>query len=216
MGHKHSFQDCLLELIVYLSKKKYHLCEYDRDKVTAYFSTVSSGGILVKGDIDMAELREGQFFNVGAAFKTQSGNPATYEAGSVAWTSSDPSVASVEVNPDNELQAKVSGVNGSANGSAVIEFRADGDPDADQTRELIATLAVTVTQGEAVVAELTAGAAQDNPAIPTPGPDPEPEPAPPEPVPSPDLEPPVPTETSSRPKRASWLIRFWNWLLRWF
>jgi hypothetical protein len=43
----------------------------------------------------------------------------------------------------------------------VITFRADGDPDADQTRDLVGTLDVVVTQGEAVVVELSAGAPAD-------------------------------------------------------
>lgn len=109
----------------------------------------------------MAELREGQQFTVTAILKTADGHPASYEKGSAKWESSDESVATVEVNPDNELESTVKGVDGSNNGSAVITFRADGDPDADQTRDLVATLDVVVTQGEAVVSELSAGTPSD-------------------------------------------------------
>ena len=188
MGHKHSFRDCLLELIVYLSKRKFHLCEFDPNRVTAYFSTVSHNGVTIKGDIEMAELREGQRIPVSVAFKTANGKPAVYQAGTATFESSDPA-ARFDVDPADELKGYLVGVDGSNNASGTLTFRADGDPDADQVRELVATLDFVVTQGEAVVAEITAGPAEDNPAIPTPGP--EPEPAPAEPV---EEAPPVPTE----------------------
>ncbi len=126
------------------------------------FTELSFEGVKSKGDIKMAELREGQEFTVTAAFKTKAGNPASYQTGSAAWTSSDATVASVTADPANELSAKVMGLNGAANTPVLISFTADGDPDVEE-RPLIATLDVVVTQGEAVVAELAAGTPIDTP-----------------------------------------------------
>lgn len=128
----------------------------------AFINSIKFNGIEIQGDLFMAELREGQEFTVTASFKTAAGHDAAYEENSVTWESSDESVATVEVSPENELEAVVKGVDGSNNRSAVITFRADGDPDADQVRDLVATLDVVVTQGEAVVAELTAGTPTDS------------------------------------------------------
>lgn len=125
--------------------------------------TIRYESLTIKGEIYMAELREGQQFDVTASLKTAGGRDAAYQTGSASWTSSDPSIATVTPASDNELFATVKGVNGSNNGSAVIEFRADGDPDADQTRQIVGTLAVTVTQGEAVVVDLQAGTPSDTP-----------------------------------------------------
>jgi len=128
-----------------------------------FFNQVRIGGLIFTGEITMAELREGRQFDVTAKLTTAAGHAAAYEAGTATFESSDPSIASVEQSADDPLSATVKGVDGSNNGSAVITFRADGDPDADQTRDLVATLDVVVTQGEAVVAELEAGPASDTP-----------------------------------------------------
>lgn len=109
----------------------------------------------------MAELREGQRIRATVALKTKGGNPAAYEKGTEAWVSSDPAVASVTVDPADPLQADVDGLNGAANTPVLVTFTADGDPDAGETRDLVATLDVVVTQGEAVVAEISAGAPTD-------------------------------------------------------
>lgn len=109
----------------------------------------------------MAELREGQQFGVTASLKTAAGHNAAYQTGSATWESSDENIASVEVNPDNELEATVRGLDGSNSDAVVITFRADGDPDDDEVRDLVATLDVVVTQGEAVVSELVAGTPTD-------------------------------------------------------
>lgn len=126
-----------------------------------FFSSITSQGITTKGEIKMAELREGQRIRATVALKTKGGNPAAYEKGTEAWVSSDPAVASVTVDPADPLQADVDGLNGAANTPVLVTFTADGDPDAGETRDLVATLDVVVTQGEAVVAEISAGAPTD-------------------------------------------------------
>lgn len=137
-------------------------CDGDSsNKIIVTFAEVHGNGLKIEGDINKMELREGQQVTITAELRTRSGNPATYEAGSIGWESSDESIATVEVNPENELQAIVKGVDGSENGSAVVTFRADGDPDADETRNLVGTLDVVVTQGEAVVVSLATGPVSD-------------------------------------------------------
>lgn len=111
----------------------------------------------------MAELREGQRIRATVALKTKGGNPAAYEKGTEKWGSSDPAVASVTPDAADPLQADVDGLNGANNASVLVTFTADGDPDVDQARDVVATLDVTVTQGEAVVAEISAGAPTDIP-----------------------------------------------------
>lgn len=133
------------------------------------FSQVQSNGLVFTGDIEMAELREGQEFNVTAMLKTRAGNPASYDEESVQWESSDPSIASVTADENNPLKAKVKGLNGTDNAAVVISFRADGDPDSNETREIVATLDVVVTQGEARVVELSNDTAVDSPDAPPAG-----------------------------------------------
>lgn len=127
------------------------------------FSSFSSQGVTIKGDIHMAELREGQQAVATVSLKTKGGNPAAYQVGTEVWTSSDPARASVTVDPANPLQATIAGLNGAFNTPVLITFTADGDPDADQTRDVVATLDVVVTQGEAVVAEISLGTPTDTP-----------------------------------------------------
>jgi hypothetical protein len=135
-------------------------------KPRVFFDTITFNGVKTTGEFTMAELREGQQIVASATFKTAAGNPAAYEKGSAKWVSSDPTIASVDVDPNNELSATVKGLNGAANTPVLVTFTADGDPDADQTRDLVATLDIVVTQGEAVVTEIVPGPATDIPPTP--------------------------------------------------
>jgi len=137
-------------------------CKRKRNRICAYFSQVVSNGVAVKGRIKKMELREGQFVTATVSLKTKAGHDAAYEKGSAKWESSDPAVG-VEVDATNELKATVTGLDGSANTSAVVTFTADGDPDADQTRDVVATIDVVCTTGEAVVAEITTDSPADVP-----------------------------------------------------
>ena len=133
-------------------------------KPRAYFSSISTrDGITIKGEIEMAELKEGQQFVCTVSLTTKAGNPALYQTGSAAWASSNPSVASVTVDPGNELSATVAGLNGAANTPVLITFTADGDPNAEVVRDVVATLDVVVTQGNAFVASITPGTPTDTP-----------------------------------------------------
>lgn len=114
------------------------------------------------------ELREGQRVEATVSLLTSSGHPAAYQAGTEAWQSSDPAAVSVTPHADNPLVADIDGLGGSANATAVVTFTCDGDPDADQSRDIVATLDVVCTQGEAMVAEITTGTPSDIPAPPVP------------------------------------------------
>ncbi len=154
------FYERLLCIIVWLCEQieQPHCC-CRLSKVV--FSRVSFNGLTIEGEIDSMELREGQSVVVTATLKTSAGHDAAYEKGTAVWTSSDDALATVTVSPDNELVATVVGVDGSVNGSAVITLNVDGDPDADETKPIIGTIACVITQGEATVVELTAGTPTD-------------------------------------------------------
>lgn len=154
---KFTFLERLLRIIVWLVEQTY-LHQSRR----IIFNQIRFNGITITGEIKTMELREGQEFTVSAALETAAGHAAAFQAGTAVWESSDPSVASVEVDPNKELQAVVKGLDGSNNGSALITFSVDGDPDADETRDILGTLDAVCTQGEAVVVELTAGPVSDS------------------------------------------------------
>lgn len=118
-------------------------------------------GITLEGNITKMELKEGQTVKVSVGnFKTKRGHDASIETASGEWVSSDDAIASVEENADNELEATVTGVDGSNNASVVIEFRADGDP-AGGTKAVVISGAVTVTQGDVATGDLTFGTPED-------------------------------------------------------
>lgn len=106
--------------------------------------------------VEKMELKEGQKSRLTVELKTRRGNPASIEPGSVLWTSSDETVCSVTPDAENELSATVEGLDGSENESVVIEFRADADK-SENVREIVGTLPVTVTQGDAMTVEISAG-----------------------------------------------------------
>ena len=157
--------------LIRVEKKRLEIEEFIADMLGAQkrasFASITRNGITVKGDITMAELREGQQIVATVALKTKAGRPAAYQTGTAKWTSSADAVATVTPDPNNELSATIVGVDGSANTPVLVTFTADGDPDADQERDVVATLDIVVTQGEAFVAEITPGAATDVPAAPT-------------------------------------------------
>jgi hypothetical protein len=128
------------------------------------FTCAESQGLKIKGDLTAMELREGQKVKLSVRPLTANGNPAGIEEGSAEWTSSDSAIVSVEIDTANPFDAWARGVNGSNNASANIEFRADGDQDAgpNDVNEIVGTLAVTCTQGDAVTVEIEAGEPTDD------------------------------------------------------
>lgn len=142
-----------------LCRKKHKM----RHKIDGFISSITTNGITIRGKIKKMELREGQQVEATVSLTTASGHPAVHESGTESWESSDPDIASVTVNANDPLQATIVGVDGSNNGSVLITFRADGDPDADQVRDIVVTGDVVVTQGEAHVGSMTFGPPIDVP-----------------------------------------------------
>lgn len=139
------------------------------DKVEGHLVLARFGGIIIKGEIKEMELREGQEVDVKLVLTTRSGRTAQHQEGSAVWESSNPDVATVTVDPTNELVAKIMGVNGEGNQAVVITARVDGDPDGE-VREIVASGDVVVTQGEAFVGELRFASPVDIPAPESPTP----------------------------------------------
>lgn len=134
-------------------------------KPRAYIGAVTQNGITLKGEITMAELREGQFIDLTAVLETKAGHPAKYEEGTESWETSGLE-ATVTKDATNPLIAKLVGVDGSTNASGVVTFRADGDPDADNVRDIVLTFDYVVTRGEAFVGHIDATPAADLPPTP--------------------------------------------------
>lgn len=129
----------------------------------------------------MTELREGQEVDIFLEPKTDSGNDADYQVGSSVWKSSDNSIATVNVDPANELHAKVKGVNGSNNGAVVVTCELDGDPDAG-VNDIIGSGSFVVHRGKTTVVEFQTGEPHDPEPFPVPEPAPTPEPVSTEPT----------------------------------
>lgn len=124
--------------------------------------------------VEKMELREGFHVDVEIKPKTVHGHAAAIQPGSAQVNSSNPSVIGVGPNPDdpnNELKFRISGLDGSSNESAVVEFRCDGDV-GEGVRELISTKSVVCTQGNAVVVDMEVGEPVEDVS-----PEPQPEPA---------------------------------------
>lgn len=119
------------------------------------FKRIDFSNNSVMGEISVFELQEGEKAVVTAEPRTANGNPAKYELGSVSWETSDETVMTVTPNPDNELQAEIECIDGSNNETVTITCRLDGDPDADDVRELVGAATGVATQGEATVFALS-------------------------------------------------------------
>jgi hypothetical protein len=133
----------------------------NRRIVRFVFSEISTDQITVKGELTVMELKEGKKAVLIAVPKTRAGHAAAIQAGSARWTSSDDSVVSVEQDPTNELGAIIRGLDGSKNESVVIELRADGDP-GEGDSEIVGTMAVVCTQGDATTFDLEVASIDDD------------------------------------------------------
>lgn len=135
------------------------------DDTEAVFYSVTLPENLLVGEFFYMELKEGQTATGSVALRTKAGHPARIEPGSARFTSSDESVVGVTQNPANELEFTIEGLDGSNNESALIEFRADGKI-GEGTKDVVATLDVVCTQGDAVVAEISVNPPTDAAAAP--------------------------------------------------
>ena len=78
----------------------------------------------------------------------------------VTWESSNPSVATVTVDPADQSKATISAVTA---GTMLVTVKADADP-SDGVVEIIGTLDVVVGAGLATVVEIAAGSPVEQPA----------------------------------------------------
>lgn len=134
----------------------------DHEKIYVIFSEIYLPENYFLGDLFTMQLKEGQKATINVVLKTKRGHQAAIEPGSASFESSDPSVVQVRQNPTNELSAEIEAIDGSANESVVVTFRADGKI-GDGVRELVGTLDVVATQGDAFVVEMEVGEITDAP-----------------------------------------------------
>ena len=106
----------------------------------------------------MARINNLQTISVELKPLNRKGGTAAVEAGSVVWSSSDESVATVTPDPENELKATVTAID---LGSAQIFVSADADPDEDEVRTIEGSGVIEVVAAEAETFEITFGEPQD-------------------------------------------------------
>jgi hypothetical protein len=116
----------------------------------AAFITIRTAGWTVRGNNMAVELPNGKVVDLTVTYEDADGNP-TSAPGDVTWTSSDPSIATIEADDDDDTKAVVTSV---AEGSTSITAQSGG---------ITASIDVDVTAegGEAVSANITAGEPRD-------------------------------------------------------
>lgn len=125
------------------------------------FTKISVEGIEIKGRINMVKMEPGQSVTFTAEPEDRRGKPAKIEVGSAEWSfvgqDADGNDASSSVtvteNPDNELSATLT--SGDTELTGTLTLRADGDPNQDETVEVIATASIIVAPGNVVAFALT-------------------------------------------------------------
>lgn len=154
----------LILYLVWLILKRLNQTSPEQNKTTVVFSSVElpENKTKINGELKNMELREGKKARITVSLLTAGGNPAAYQTGTEVFESSNPEIVSVTADAENPLQAEIECLDGSQNEAVMITFRADGDPDADETREIVGTLDVIATQGEAVAVEITAEVLPDD------------------------------------------------------
>ena len=139
----------------------------------------------------MFVLTTSQQVTLGVAYKDKAGNPAVVD-GAPAWSISNPELAEI-IASDDGFSATVRALGGI--GSVQVAVAADADL-GEGIKQLIATLDIDIVAGEAVVAAISTGTAEEQPVA-----DPAPvDPAPVDPAPT-DPAPvdPAPTDPPADP-----------------
>lgn len=86
----------------------------------------SQNGLIIKGEIMAVTMTSTQFVDGVLQPVDSKGRPAKVEAGSVKFESSNPEIFSVEQNPENELEVRITAL---SEGVAELRFSADADLD---------------------------------------------------------------------------------------
>lgn len=105
-------------------------------------------------------LTDVQLVEAQVSFVDGAGNPASAEAGSVAWSSSDESVVTVTVDPSDETKAVI--VAAGPLGTAQVSVSADADLGAG-IQTITGTVDIEVQASQAVSASIALGSPQPKP-----------------------------------------------------
>lgn len=133
------------------------LNEQQVNKPSFHFSKIRIENITVKGDIKDVNIDNLQQVTYTLEAKDRKGNPAKVE--SVTWELTNPVVAALEVNPDNQLEATVKGISGTT-GQTLVRATADARF-GEEVNNLVAEDALNVTDPEASVLSLSNSGAVD-------------------------------------------------------
>ena len=114
-------------------------------------------GITIKSKNMAVSLTTTQFVEGQVTPTDRKGNPASVEAGTVSYTSSDESIATVEEDPNDETKFKIvaKGI-----GVAQVDFSADADL-GEGVKTIAGFVAVEVLPAEAVGFGVTLGTPQE-------------------------------------------------------
>lgn len=133
------------------------VCDKPKKATRFIFRRVVIDGIAVEGDIKKMAVGFNKQIPVEAMAVDADGNKANIQAGTAKWSSSDETVATVTVDPTNELKARVLTNNAGIEGSAVITLEADGDRSPTGVAQIVGTGTVDVYGPNATVFNLNFG-----------------------------------------------------------
>lgn len=115
----------------------------------------------VKGDIMATKMKVGEWLVATIVPRDEVGSPASYQEGSAVWTQLNDAAVTVEVNPENELEAKITCVRDTPPEVVTVEAHLDGDPDDDESREIFVSGTILCdARNEAVSADMVLGEVQ--------------------------------------------------------
>jgi hypothetical protein len=131
-------------------------CNASENPPRIRWNVAISGKRKVSGEFLMIQIVENEYFVTNPLdVKSAKGNPASVEAGSVVFSSSDPAVLAVTDNGDGTCRADAVG----PVGNAQLIVTADADL-GEGVVPITGTLDVTVVAGMAAVINVTAGVPQ--------------------------------------------------------
>jgi len=114
----------IIIVLIALTTIIFHKLKFKNKNKPKFIMTLEFENITIKGDIKVIGLKLAQKVRVTLQPVDRLGNPATVEAGSVSFSSSDEAICTVVQDPENELVAEVfsQGV-----GVAQLDYSADAD-----------------------------------------------------------------------------------------
>jgi hypothetical protein len=118
----------------------------------------SQNGLIIKGEIMAITLTSTQFVDGVLQPVDSKGRPAKVEAGSVKFESSNPEIFSVEQNPENELEVRITAL---SEGVAELRFSADADLDDGEVVLIEGFAAVEVLPAMAIGFGISFGTPQE-------------------------------------------------------